>query len=75
MNGWEVVRARASNGDHYTTTRVRARLDGATVIEGRPARDKYGNWLPRKPHTTLYPARDDHGRFTKNQPSTGEEEA
>lgn len=35
-------------GDHYTTTRVLARKAGATLLEGHPATDKYGNPLPRK---------------------------
>lgn len=36
------------SGDHYTTTRVLARKAGATLVEGQPATDKYGNPLPRK---------------------------
>ena len=39
------------SGDHYTTTRVLARKAGATLVEGQPATDKYGNPLPRKRNT------------------------
>ncbi len=47
-----LVRVRhPKTGDHYTTTRVLARKAGATLLEGHPATDKYGNPLPRKRNT------------------------
>lgn len=47
-----LVRVRhPKSGDHYTTTRVLARKAGATLVEGQPATDQYGNPLPRKRNT------------------------
>lgn len=47
-SGWDVVRVKAANGDHYTTTRVLALKAGESILEDKPAVDRYGNWLPRK---------------------------
>lgn len=84
MRPMDVVRARHKDtGDHYTTTRHRAALRGDTVLEGRPAVDEHGRWLPPLPHKNIQPVRDAHGRFAPvadapgdtDQPVTGEEEA
>lgn len=52
-NPREVVRVRHTDGSHYTTTRIRAEKAGHTVIEGHPAVDQHGRWLPPKPYTTM----------------------
>ncbi|WP_347042020.1 hypothetical protein [Brachybacterium nesterenkovii] len=68
MNGWEKVRVRDHlTGAVRTTTRVRAVLDGHTILEDRPAVDENGQPLPPKPHTILNPDRDERGRFTKSK--------
>ncbi len=51
--GWEVIRARDSKGGTYTTTRHLAHQAGHEVLEGRPATDDRGNWLPDKPKETI----------------------
>lgn len=51
--GWETVRARDSKGGTYTTTRVLATQAGHEILEGRPATDEHGNWLPPKPKENI----------------------
>lgn len=51
--GWEVIRARNNDGGTYTTTRALAAQAVHEVLEGRPAVDEYGNWLPPKPKENL----------------------
>ena len=68
MNGWERVRVRDRvTGTIRTTTRVRAVLDGHTILEDRPAVDENGQPLPTKHHKSLNPDRDERGRFTKSK--------
>lgn len=75
-DGWDVVRVRDhAEGGSYTTTRHLAAKRGDTVLEGIPAVDKHGAWLPPTPRKNLEPVRDERGRFTHDEPATGEEEA
>ena len=48
-NPYQVVRV-SLNGAHHTLTRAQAELLGAKVLEGHAAVDRYGRWLPTKPH-------------------------
>lgn len=48
----QVVRASLPSG-HWTMTRHQADLHGAKVLEGHPAVDRWGRWLPHKPHANL----------------------
>ena len=34
-------------------TRHQAAIAGAKVLEGKPARDRWGRWLPHKPHANI----------------------
>lgn len=52
-DGWEAVRVRDENGGTYTTTRHLARQAGHEVLEGQPAVDERGAWLPDKPKETI----------------------
>lgn len=54
-SGWDVVRAKNSNGDHYTTTRALAKEAGDSILEDKPAVDQFGNWLAVKPNLTPAP--------------------
>lgn len=54
VNPYEKVRVRDhKTGDHYTTTRHLAAVRGDEVIEGHPAVDMYGRYLPAKPRKTV----------------------
>lgn len=56
-NGWQRVRAKDhATGDHYTTTRHLAEKRGDQILEGKPALDANGNFLPRKKNITPAPA-------------------
>lgn len=74
-NPWRPVRARAADGGTYTTTPHLAAIQGDEILEDRPAVDEHGRWLPPTPKTNFEPARDSRGRFTTDEPDTGEEEA
>ena len=64
----QVVRARNhATGDHYTTTRHLATLNGDDILEDHAAVDQYGRWLDPKPHQNITPARDERGRFTTQE--------
>lgn len=66
-NPYQVVRVRTPEGDQYTTTRHLAALHGHQVLEGKTAKDRYGRWLPAKPHTDLTVTTD-----TPTAPAAGE---
>lgn len=57
-----------TTGEHYTTTRHLAAKRGDEVLEGRPATDMYGRWLPPKPSKQIQPT-------TRKKPTPGKEEA
>lgn len=59
-----------TTGEHYTTTRHLAKKRGDEVLEGRPATDVHGRWLPPKPVKNVQPT-----RTTIRKPVKGEEEA
>lgn len=70
----EVIRARHhGNGGSYTTTRHLAAQRGDKVLEGVPAVDAHGRWLPPTSRKPIQPARDDHGRFTPEADSPEDE--
>ena len=48
----QIVRVSLPTG-HWTMTRHQAAIAGAKVLEGKPARDRWGRWLPHKPHANL----------------------
>ena len=48
----QVVRVSLPSG-HWTMTRHQAAIAGAKVLEGKPAVDRWGRWLPHKPHANL----------------------
>ena len=48
----QIVRVSLPSG-HWTMTRHQAAIAGAKVLEGKPARDRWGRWLPHKPHANL----------------------
>ena len=48
----QIVRVSLPTG-HWTMTRLQAAIAGAKVLEGKPARDRWGRWLPHKPHANL----------------------
>ena len=48
----QIVRVSLPSG-HWTMTRHQAAIAGARVLEGKPARDRWGRWLPRKRHANL----------------------
>ena len=48
----QIVRVSLPSG-HWTMTRHQAAVAGAKVLEGKPARDRWGRWLPHKPHANL----------------------
>ena len=48
----QIVRASLPSG-HWTMTRHQAAIAGAKVLEGKPARDRWGRWLPHKPHANI----------------------
>ena len=48
----QIVRVSLPTG-HWTMTRHQAAIAGAKVLEGKPARDRWGRWLPHKPHANI----------------------
>ena len=48
----QIVRVSLPTG-HWTMTRHQAAIAGARVLEGKPARDRWGRWLPHKPHANI----------------------
>ena len=48
----QIVRVSLPSG-HWTMTRHQAAIAGAKVLEGKPARDRWGRWLPHKPHANI----------------------
>ena len=52
IDPYQVVRV-SLNGAHHTLTRAQAELLGAKVLEGHAAVDRYGRWLPMKPHAAV----------------------
>lgn len=48
----QIVRVSLPSG-HWTMTRHQAAIAGAKVLEGKPARDRWGRWLPHKPHASI----------------------
>ena len=48
----QIVRVSLPSG-HWTMTRHQAAIAGAKVLEGKPARDRWGRWLPHKPHADI----------------------
>ena len=51
-NPSQVVRVSLPSG-HWTMTRHHAEQHGAKVLDGHPAVDRWGRWLPHKPHANL----------------------
>ena len=48
----QIVRVSLPTG-HWTMTRHQAAIAGAKVLDGHPAVDRWGRWLPHKPHANL----------------------